>query len=161
MFALNSGVGLGLGLGLGGFVLSKRSIICLLCASCCSLLCFATFSRHPEHKIRTLCIRVRFLTLPLRFQPPPMPFRLTVLPYGSSRGSQDPVVLGPLPGSVVNGSYFVIIYVALGVVADASALTLPSATSPSRRSSAPPQPWLLWHWHYRHRHRSQDTFHFF
>lgn len=67
-----------------GCVPSKRSIICLLCAPRCSLLCFATFSRGTQRiKIRTLCTGIRIRSSSIRVQ-------LRVAAAAASSGSGRP-----------------------------------------------------------------------
>lgn len=127
-----------------GCVPSKRSIICLLCAPRCSLLCFATFSRGTQRiKIRTLCTGIRIRSSSIRVQ-------LRVAAAAASSASGRPPWSFSPPPSRFNGSYFVIIYVALGVVADVSGpltLALASFCAANSRGSTRKQ-----------RHRSQDTF---
>lgn len=113
-----------------GCVPSKRSIICLLCAPRCSLLCFATFSRGTQRiKIRTLCTRIR---IRIRSSSSSIRVQLRVAAAASNGSGRPPWSFPPLPLRF-NGSYFVIIYVALGVVADVSGpltLALPSFWQP-------------------------------
>lgn len=116
-----------------GCVPSKRSIICLLCAPRCSLLCFATFSRGTQRiKIRTLCTRIRIRIRSSSSSSSSIRVQLRVAAAASSGSGRPPWSVPPLP-LLFNGSYFVIIYVALGVVADVSGpltLALPSFWQP-------------------------------
>lgn len=104
----------------------------------CSLLCFATFSRGTQRiKIRTLCTRIR---IRIRSSNSSSSIRVQLrVAAAASSGIEGPVVLPPPLPLRFNGSYFVIIYVALGVVADVSGpltLALPSFCAASSNGSS-------------------------